>query len=134
MNIDDSYFTNFCPIDPGCEFTHLSCRFLLHLTNVSDNKAVVLKPYSTLDDARAAVVNGDAWGLVSMTSNFSAAMLERMFNMLEADANTRNLSKINVSLFTRYALFGESSVPGSTARHPFLDRFLTFPSRRNTPP
>jgi hypothetical protein len=63
-----------------------------------------LKPFSTLEEARNAVLDGDAWGVVSMTSNFSSALLERMFNMMEADAATRNQSKINVS-------FQKSSFP-----------------------
>ena len=81
----------------GCEFTHLSCRYLSHLANVSEGKIALLRPYSTNEEAVAAVKNGEAWGVVSMTSNFSAALLERMFNALEADADTRNQSKISVS-------------------------------------
>ena len=50
-----------------------------------------------MEEAREAVFKGEAWGVISMTSNFSAALLERMFNALETDANTRNQSKISVS-------------------------------------
>jgi hypothetical protein len=95
-NIDQSYFDHFCPIDIGCEFSHLSCRFLSHLSNSSEKNVVVLRPYSTVEEARKAVLEGKAWGLLSMQSNFSEALLERMFNALETDQNTRNQSKINV--------------------------------------
>ena len=95
--INEAYFNYFCPIEPGCEFSHLSCRFLQHLTNVSGSKSIILKPFSTVDEATDAVLNGDAWGVLSLSSNFSAALLERMFNALEADSNTRNQSKINVN-------------------------------------
>ena len=81
----------------GCEFTHLSCRFLQHLANASHGSATSLRPFSTLEEAKEAVLKGEAWGVISMTSNFSSALLERMFNALETDAITRNQSKISVS-------------------------------------
>jgi hypothetical protein len=71
---------------------------------IGPSPSLVLRPFATLDDATDAVLRGDAWGLAHMHANFSAALLERMFNSLEADATTRNQSKINVRNDFRVAM------------------------------
>ena len=49
------------------------------------------------DEAIEAVKAGRAWGVLSISSNFSSALLDRMFNPLESDQRVRNQSKIMVS-------------------------------------
>lgn len=94
--INDTYFEKYCPASVECEFTHLSCRFLRELSNLTEGNILLLKTYSDKEEALQAVKDGKAWGLLHMSSNFSNALLDRMFNPLDADARVRNQSKIMV--------------------------------------
>jgi hypothetical protein len=66
-----------------------------------------LQTFSHRDEALDAVKEGRAWGLLSISSNFSSALLDRMFNPLEADQRVRNQSKIMVSYFS-YSSFSSN--------------------------
>lgn len=62
-----------CAFDPGCSFTNLSCRYLSHL-----NTTIVKEYYSDLDSALGAVRDGNAWGALYFTDNFTDALVARI--------------------------------------------------------
>lgn len=58
----------------GCTFKNLSCRYLQHLSN----KTMIQQPYATVDLALQAVRDGNAWGTLYFTDNFTDAMIARI--------------------------------------------------------
>lgn len=63
-----------CPVYSGCNFTYMSCRYLMYLKN---NKSMVLTQFKTDEDAYEQVRRGLAWGSMVFTSNYSEALKER---------------------------------------------------------
>lgn len=83
-----------CPVMEDCNFSHLSCRYLKFL----DNNMMELKYYRDPHSAKNAVRNGDAWGLLYFTENFTDALVARMALGREADDETLEQSEIRVWL------------------------------------
>lgn len=69
MNGTDSV----CQFDPGCTFENLSCRYLSHL-----NGSIVQEYYPDQDTALKAVRDGNAWGALYFTENFTDALVARI--------------------------------------------------------
>nr|CAI5851711.1 unnamed protein product [Callosobruchus analis] len=95
-----------CPTKPGCKVKHyfqqfflglmenLSCRYLEAL-NVSTIEKVY---YPDPESARMAVREGEAWGAMYFTENFTDALVARMALGKEADEETLDQSEIRVWL------------------------------------
>ncbi|KAK7792210.1 hypothetical protein R5R35_000492 [Gryllus longicercus] len=83
-----------CPIEYGCSFKNLSCRYLQHLKN----STIVKEYYETPESAIEAVRMGDAWGALYFTENFTDALVARMLLGREADDETLDQSEIRVWL------------------------------------
>ncbi|XP_049278576.1 ABC transporter G family member 23 isoform X1 [Anopheles funestus] len=82
-----------CAFDPGCSFTNLSCRYLSHL-----NTTIVKEYYTDLDSALGAVRDGNAWGALYFTDNFTDALVARIALGRDADDETLDQSEIRVWL------------------------------------
>ena len=78
-----------CSFKSGCSFGNLSCR----LTNYYDQDSTFdLKLYSNESQALQAVKDGVVWGYVSFDANYTAALIDRMWNYMDASQLTRNIS------------------------------------------
>jgi hypothetical protein len=55
-------------------------------------------PYATPNDAQDAVRNGDAWGVLYFTENFTDALVARMALGKDSDEETLDQSEIRVWL------------------------------------
>ncbi|CAH2004702.1 unnamed protein product [Acanthoscelides obtectus] len=84
----------YCPTKPGCKMEFLSCRYLEAL-NVSTIEKVY---YPDPNAARLAVSEGEAWGAMYFTENFTDALVARMALGKEADEETLDQSEIRVWL------------------------------------
>lgn len=82
-----------CEYEPGCSFTNLSCRYLSHL-----NSSIVKEYYPTKDAALQAVRDGNAWGALYFTENFTDALVARIALGRDADDETLDQSEIRVWL------------------------------------
>ncbi|PSN33181.1 hypothetical protein C0J52_26299 [Blattella germanica] len=83
-----------CPEANGCHFKLLSCKYLQTLRK--DN--MVKDFYETTEDAINAVKEGNAWGVLYFTENFTDALVARMTLGSHADAETLDQSEIRVWL------------------------------------
>ncbi|XP_055525152.1 ABC transporter G family member 23 isoform X1 [Wyeomyia smithii] len=82
-----------CYFDAGCSFTNLSCRYLNHL-----NTTIMKNYYPDLDSAIDAVRQGNAWGALYFTDNFTDALVARIALGRDADDETLDQSEIRVWL------------------------------------
>ncbi|XP_053682131.1 ABC transporter G family member 23 isoform X2 [Sabethes cyaneus] len=82
-----------CYFDAGCSFTNLSCRYLNHL-----NTTISKIYYPDLDSAVDAVRQGNAWGALYFTDNFTDALVARIALGRDADDETLDQSEIRVWL------------------------------------
>jgi len=82
-----------CEFEPGCSFTNLSCRYLSHL-----NSSIVKEYYPSQEDALQAVREGNAWGALYFTENFTDALVARIALGRDADDETLDQSEIRVWL------------------------------------
>ncbi|XP_055681093.1 ABC transporter G family member 23 isoform X1 [Lutzomyia longipalpis] len=82
-----------CPFNEGCKFSNLSCRYLDHLNNNIDQKY-----YPDPESAINAVKQGDAWGVLYFTDNFTDALVARITLGRDADDETLDQSEIRVWL------------------------------------
>lgn len=103
-----------CTINPGCDFTDLSCRLVhninylllqlpkLKLVNFRVLDSIFeqnsLEPKYFADEAEAyrAVEKGEVWGRLILPANFSKNFLKRLWSSIDADVETLNKSSINV--------------------------------------
>lgn len=83
-----------CHYNPGCKFTHLSCRYLENLNNNTIQKLY----YPTPGAAIEAVKTGNAWGALYFTENFTDALVARLALGKDADEETLDQSEIRVWL------------------------------------
>ncbi|GAB0090644.1 ABC transporter G family member 23 [Sergentomyia squamirostris] len=82
-----------CSFTEGCKFRNLSCRYLSHLSSNIEQHF-----YPTPDDAVNAVKEGDAWGVLYFTDNFTDALVARISLGRDADNETLDQSEIRVWL------------------------------------
>jgi len=78
---------------PSYNFTELSCQYLYHLDKVDH-----LIFHKTEEEGLSAVENGDTWGLLVLQSNFSDALVNRLWSAIDADNQTLFDSSISVKL------------------------------------
>lgn len=83
-----------CKYQPGCKFSNLSCRYLENLNNNTIHKLYYPDPESAVD----AVREGNAWGALYFTENFTDALVARMALGKDADEETLDQSEIRVWL------------------------------------
>lgn len=93
VNMELNSTTEKCEFDPGCSFSNLSCRYLSHL-----NSSIIQKPYRDVESAKLAVAQGDAWGAMYFTENFTDALVARIALGRDADDETLEQSEIRVWL------------------------------------
>ncbi|XP_040563313.1 ABC transporter G family member 20 isoform X1 [Lepeophtheirus salmonis] len=84
-----------CSTLQGCEFENLSCRFLSNLTNRKD---LNFKYFEDEQLAKTEVLNGEIWGYMTISSNFSEAFLDRLWNTLNVDSESLLQSSLRVYL------------------------------------
>nr|XP_033203519.1 ABC transporter G family member 20 isoform X2 [Bombus vancouverensis nearcticus] len=94
VNHEMVYGNESCPTTEDCNFSHLSCRYLKFL----DEDMITIKYYPDPESARDAVRDGDAWGTLYFTENFTDALVARMALGREADEETLDQSEIRVWL------------------------------------
>lgn len=82
-----------CFWEDGCHFANLGCRYLNHL-----NTSVIKTYYTDIEDAKAAVRRGDAWGAVYITENFTDAFTARAALGRDSDDETIEQSEVKVWL------------------------------------
>nr|CAH7736596.1 unnamed protein product [Callosobruchus chinensis] len=84
----------YCPTKLGCKMENLSCRYLeaLNVSTIEKNY------YPDPESARRAVREGEAWGAMYFTENFTDALVARMALGKEADEETLDQSEIRVWL------------------------------------
>ena len=93
--VNNEYPAFNCSFKSGCSFGNLSCR----LTNYFDQDPTFdLKLYSNESQALQAVRDGVVWGYVSFDANYTAALVDRMWNYMDASQLTRNQSTTQVHL------------------------------------
>lgn len=63
-----------CIPTTGCDWSLLSCRYLQHL----QKRTIVLLPYESDGEARAAVEKGIAWAAITFPSNYSSSLMARI--------------------------------------------------------
>jgi hypothetical protein len=61
----------------------------------------VRRDFSNYASARAAVEDGEAWGLMVAPGNFSQKLLQRLVSSMDATEETLNGSSINVRKFAK---------------------------------
>lgn len=83
-----------CPYAGGCKFTGLSCRYL----DTLNNNSIIKEYFPTPTAAVEAVRNGDAWGALYFTENFTDALVARMGLGKDSDEETLDQSEIRVWL------------------------------------
>ncbi|XP_046993217.1 ABC transporter G family member 20 [Schistocerca americana] len=83
-----------CPVDGNCSVSNLGCRYLKHLKSETIIKDYYPDPQSAVN----AVKNGDAWGALYFTENFTDALVARMGLGRLADEETLDQSEIHVWL------------------------------------
>ncbi|XP_021710287.1 ABC transporter G family member 23 isoform X1 [Aedes aegypti] len=93
VNQEMNFTNGECIFDAGCSFTNLSCRYMSHL-----NSTIVKNYYPDLDSALGAVRQGDAWGALYFTDNFTDALVARIALGRDADDETLDQSEIRVWL------------------------------------
>ncbi|XP_055699342.1 ABC transporter G family member 23 isoform X2 [Phlebotomus papatasi] len=82
-----------CTFNEGCKFGNLSCRYLSHLSpNIDQNY------YPDPDAAINAVKEGNAWGVLYFTDNFTDALVARISLGRDSDDETLDQSEIRVWL------------------------------------
>nr|XP_012136224.1 PREDICTED: ABC transporter G family member 20 isoform X1 [Megachile rotundata] len=94
VNHEMFYGNMSCPVTDDCNFSHLSCRYLKFL----DNETMTKEYYEDLDAAMGAVRDGNAWGTLYFTENFTDALVARMALGRDADEETLDQSEIRVWL------------------------------------
>lgn len=82
-----------CKYEKGCSFSNLSCRYLDHL-----NSSIVQEYYDDVESAKLAVAQGNAWGAMYFTENFTDALVARIVLGRDADDETLEQSEIRVWL------------------------------------
>ncbi|KAJ9590920.1 hypothetical protein L9F63_016018, partial [Diploptera punctata] len=81
-----------CPIKKGCHLTFLSCRYLSHLP------AGTLEQGNCTEEAINSVKDGNAWGVLYFTENFTDALVARMSLGKDSDEETLDQSEVRVWL------------------------------------
>ncbi|XP_014615605.1 PREDICTED: ABC transporter G family member 20 [Polistes canadensis] len=94
VNHEMSYENMTCPFTDGCDFSFLSCRYLRFL----DNETIIKNYYPDPGEAQEAVRNGEAWGMLYFTENFTDALVARMALGRDSDDETLDQSEIRVWL------------------------------------
>jgi len=82
-----------CKYEKGCSFSNLSCRYLDHL-----NSSIIQEYYDDVESAKLAVAQGNAWGAMYFTENFTDALVARIVLGRDADDETLEQSEIRVWL------------------------------------
>lgn len=82
-----------CVYEKGCSFANLSCRYLDHL-----NSSIIQEYYEDVESAKNAVAQGNAWGAMYFTENFTDALVARIALGRDADDETLEQSEIRVWL------------------------------------
>ncbi|XP_017959584.1 ABC transporter G family member 23 isoform X2 [Drosophila navojoa] len=85
--------TDTCFWEEGCHFANLGCRYLNHL-----NTSVTKTYYTDIEDAKAAVRSGNAWGALYITENFTDAFTARVALGRDSDEETIEQSEVKVWL------------------------------------
>ncbi|GAB1869390.1 ABC transporter G family member 20 isoform X2 [Camponotus japonicus] len=94
VNKEMFYENMTCPISTDCSFTHLSCRYL----NFLDTDVITKKYYPDLDSAMKDIRDGEVWGTLYFTENFTDALVARMALGKDSDDETLDQSEIRVWL------------------------------------
>ncbi len=63
-----------CQYETGCGFHNLACRYLGHL----NNNSIIKDFYPDQETAIQAVKDGNAWGVIYFTENFTDALVARI--------------------------------------------------------
>ncbi|XP_003696091.1 ABC transporter G family member 20 isoform X1 [Apis florea] len=94
VNHEIPFGNSSCPVSDGCNLSLLSCRYLSFL-----NSDLIEKQYYwDLDTAINAVREGNVWGTLYFTENFTDALVARMALGREADEETLDQSELRVWL------------------------------------
>lgn len=94
VNKEMFYENMTCPISMDCSFTYLSCRYLSFL----DTDIITKKYYPDLDSAMKDIRDGEVWGTLYFTENFTDALVARMALGKDSDDETLDQSEIRVWL------------------------------------
>ena len=78
-----------CSYKSGCSFGNLSCRLTSYFEK---SDTFDLKFYENSANASNDVKAGKIWGYVTFDKNYTAALVDRMWNYMEASQLTRNQS------------------------------------------
>jgi hypothetical protein len=93
VNKEMNSSTGECYYEPGCSFSSLSCRYLSYL-----NTSIIQEYYDDVESAKYAVEQGNAWGAMYFTENFTDALVARIALGRDADDETLEQSEIRVWL------------------------------------
>lgn len=93
VNLEMNSTSGECYYEKGCSFSALSCRYLSHL-----NSSIVQEYYDDIDSAKQAVSDGNAWGAMYFSDNFTDALVARIALGRDADDETLEQSEIKVWL------------------------------------
>ena len=83
-----------CDFSYGCSFKNLSCRYVHYLKNDTIVKEYYEDPLAAVN----AVKQGEAWGALYFTENFTDALVARMGLGKDSDEETLDQSEIRVWL------------------------------------
>ncbi|XP_053697536.1 ABC transporter G family member 20 [Sabethes cyaneus] len=83
-----------CPVNPGCNYTMLSCRYLANLRNRSIDVQLFENEY----DANDQVAHGKAWASMVFAHNYSEALFQRSENIRKVSEWTLDKSSVIVSM------------------------------------
>ncbi|XP_045524939.1 ABC transporter G family member 23 isoform X3 [Pieris brassicae] len=94
VNHDVNVFDGYCPYNASCSMKNLSCRYLDNLKNDS----IIKNYYANLDDAKQAVREGEAWGVIYFNENYTDSLVARLALGDTADNETIMSSEVEVWL------------------------------------
>ena len=94
VNLENPEVNN-CSYKSGCSFGNLSCRLANYY---EQDETFDLRLYSNESLALQAVQDGQVWGYVSFDANYTAALVDRMWNYMQVSPLTRNQSSTQVHL------------------------------------
>jgi hypothetical protein len=93
VNKEMNSSTGECYYENGCSFSSLSCRYLSYL-----NTSIIQELYEDVESAKYAVEQGNAWGAMYFTENFTDALVARIALGPDVDDETLEQSEIRVWL------------------------------------
>ena len=82
-----------CSYKSGCSFGNLSCR---HTSYIENDGTFALQLFDNEADAFEAVKDGKVWGYAAFDKNYTRALVDRMWNYMQATQFTRNQSTTQV--------------------------------------